>query len=132
MQDELGFSDEHYAVMMSKAAELCRLQTAAEKHIKTQEKQVLLDRLRQIQEHLDKCEKLHSQSLLSTRCLNSVQRELSTSLKDVQEQVTSIQQNIDSLVIEDTAEQQKQILNRVLNIVADGCRKQRHSFNELS
>lgn len=129
MQDELGFSNEHYAVMMRKAAELCSLRTAAEKHTKSKEKQVLLDRVKQIQEHLDKCKKLHCQSLLSTSCLNSVQRELSFSLRDFQKQAASIQQHMDCM---NTADQDEEVLSCVLNIVADGCRKQRHSFNEQS
>ena len=132
MQDELGFSDEQYAVMMSKAAELCRLRTAAEKRTKLQEKQVLLDRLRKIQEHLDNCEKLHSEGLLSMRCLHSVQKELNISLHVVQKQVANIQRQIDTLVIEDTVEQDKETLSLVLKIVADGCWKKRHSLNELS
>ena len=137
MQDELGLSDEHYDVMMSKAAELCRLKNAAEKRTKTQEKQALLDRLKHIQEHLDKCKKLHSQGLLSKSCLDSVQRELSTSLQAVQKQVDSIQQHIDSLVIGETVssvtvKQDKEVLNVVLNIVAEGCWRKRHSLRELS
>lgn len=132
MQDELGFSDEHYDVMMSKAAELCRLKNAGENRTKTQEKQVLLDRLRQIQEHLDNCKKLHSQELLSMTSLLSVQRELHISLNVVQKQVAILQQHSDSLVIEDTVEHDKEALKLVLKLVADGCWKKRHSLNELS
>ena len=135
MQDELGMSDEHYDVMMSKAAELCRLKNAAEKHTKIQEKQQLLERLRQIQELLDNCEILHSQGLLSMSCLIIVQKELNISLRVVQEQVANIQQRIDNLegtVSSVNVEQDKEALTLVLNIVADGCSRQRHSLHGLS
>lgn len=132
MQDELGMSDEHYDVMMSKAAELCRLKNAAEKRTKIQEKQQLLERLRQIQELLDNCEILHSQGLLSMSCLKIVQKELNISLRVVQEQVANIQQRIDNLEGTVNVEQDKEALTLVLNIVADGCSRQRHSSHGLS
>ena len=125
MQDALGFFEGDYDLMMSKARNLCTSKIAAEQQTLTQENQVLLESSRQIQDHLDNCENIHTQGLLSTICFNGVRSELSTKLEVIRQQLVSTQLAIDSLKFEDPKHVDTEALKCVLKIVAEGCVKHR-------